>query len=257
MVPALAMAAASAVTGGTSLLAWNHWQAQPVFAQSFISQRGQQVDIPLPDGSRVRLDTSTRVDVTYYRQRREVILRGGQAVFTVQADSTRPFHVGAGPLRVTVVGTRFFVRYTPDIVGDDGVHVAVEEGKVRIDRVGPKANVRPRDSDQAPVYLSPGQQIAGDATGLLSAIAAVPEGGIAPWRENRVTFDDMRLDRALAELARYRDTQLVVYDPAVAALRITGVFDPRDPLTFKRLLPLSLPVQLRDADGVTEVIPAR
>lgn len=257
LVSAFAVTAVVAITAGAGMMAWNNWQAQPVFAQSFTSPRGGQVEVPLPDGSRLRLDTATRVAVTFYRNRREVALLGGQAVFAVQADGARPFRVRAGPLHVTVVGTRFSVRYTPDVVGGDGVHVAVEEGKVRVERAGMSEDDRPHDIDQPAVFLAPGQQVEADAAGVLSAVAPVPSVGIAPWRENRVNFDDTRLDRVLAELARYRETQLVVRDPAVAALRITGVFDPRDLVTFKRVLPVSLPVQLRDVNGVTEVISAR
>lgn len=87
---AFALAAIAAVTGGTSLLAWNHWQAQPVFTQAFSTQRGQQVEVPLPDGSRLRLDTSTRLEVTYYRQRREVRLIDGQAVLPFKATPIGP-----------------------------------------------------------------------------------------------------------------------------------------------------------------------
>ena len=108
------------------------------------------------------------------------------------------------------------------------------------------------------VILTAGQQLASDAAGALSAVLPVPAGGIAPWREHRVRFDNQRLDHALAELARYGDPQLLVRDPAVAALPITGVFDPRDMATFRRLLSASLPVRLQAArGGAAEVVLAR
>lgn len=250
LVPALAVAAA-AVTGGTGLLAWNRWQAQPVFTQAFSTPRGQQTEVRLPDGSRLRLDSATRLQATYYRQRREVALLDGQAVFAVQGDAARPFHVLAGPVRVTVVGTRFSVRYTPQVPGDAGVRVAVEEGTVRVERAAAHPG-------QAAVTLTAGQQLASDAAGEPFAVSPVPAAGIAPWREHRVRFDNQRLDHVLAELARYGDPQLRVRDPAVAALPITGVFDPRDMATFRRLLPASLPVRLQAAGGgAAEVVLAR
>lgn len=251
LAPALAIAVVGAVAGAIGWQVWGHWQAQPVYAQSFSTPRGQQAEVPLPDGTRVRLDTATRLQATYYRQRREITLIDGQAVFAVQADATRPFHVLAGPLRVTVVGTRFSVRHTPGQPGVGGVQVAVEEGQVRVARqVG---------GDAVAVLLAAGQQVSADAAGTLSAIAPVAAGaGIAPWREHRVRFDNQRLDHALAELRRYRDVPWVIRDPAVAALRVTGVFDPRDLATIGRVLPASLPVRLRmGADGLTELVPAR
>lgn len=256
---AFALAAIAAVTGGTSLLAWNHWQAQPVFTHAFSTQRGQQVEVPLPDGSRLRLDTSTRLEVTYYRQRREVRLIDGQAVFAVQSDADRPFHVFAGPICVTVVGTRFSVRHTPGMPANMGVHVAVEEGKVRVMRMAGDAEKAAASSDVGDaINLSAGQQVSSDAAGVLSAVSAVSNAGIALWRDNRVSFDNLRLDRAFAEMSRYVDLPLVIRDPAVAALPITGVFDPRDTATLRRVLPVSLPVRLKETgSGVTEVVLAR
>ncbi|MCR6480724.1 FecR domain-containing protein [Variovorax sp. ZS18.2.2] len=251
LIPVGVMAVVAAVMTGSSLFAWNHWQARPVFTQALATQRGQQMEVPMPDGTRLRLDTATRLEVAYYRQRREVRLLEGQAAFSVQRNPERPFHVFAGPVRITVVGTRFFVRHTPSMPGDDGVHIAVEEGKVQVGHAAGDAGV-------SGVILSPGQQVSSNTQGVLSAVSPVSSAGAAPWREHRVSFDNLRLDRALAELARYRDLQLVIRDPTVAALQITGVFDPRDMATFRRVLPASLPVRLKEAGGGTaEVVLAR
>lgn len=258
LVSALAIAGVAAVTGGAGLLVWNHWQAQPVYRQAFSTRRGQQSQATLPDGTCLWLDTDTRLEVAYYHQRREVKLLDGQAVFAVESDAGRPFHVLAGRMRITVVGTRFSVRHTPQVPGDTGVHVAVEEGTVRVERIDGPTGASPIRGDGQAVILSAGQQVSGDEAGWLSAVSAVAAGGIAPWREYRVRFDNQRLDYALAELARYGAPHLLIRDPAVAALPITGVFDPRDMATFRRLLPAALPVRLKAAGaGTEEVVLAR
>jgi transmembrane sensor len=250
--PAFAVAGAAAVLGGAGYFAWQQLLAQPQWRQAFATERGQQKDIPLPDGSRLRLDTATRVEVVLYRQRREVRLHEGQAVFSVQADAARPFEVLAGPLRVTVVGTRFSVRHTPGQPGHDGVTVAVEQGKVRVARADAAT-----DPGDPVVFLTPGQQVASDAQGTLGAVGAVPAAGIAPWREQRLSFIDMPLGQALAELARYGRTGLVVRDPQVAALRLTGTFDPLNRATLRLALPRVLPVRLQQDGPDTEVLLAR
>lgn len=250
--PVFAAVGAAAVLGGVGYVAWHQLLNRPQWTQAFATERGQQKDIPLPDGSRLRLDTSTRVEVVFYRQRREVRLREGQAVFAVQADESRPFDVLAGTIRVTVVGTRFSVRHTPGQPGNDGVTVAVEQGKVRVARAdGPVGDGRPI------VLLSPGQQVASDAQGTLGAVGAVPAAGIAPWREQRLSFVDVPLGQALAELARYGRTGLVVRDPQVAALRLTGTFDPTNRATLRLALPRVLPVRLQQDGPDTAVLVAR
>ncbi|WP_255593408.1 FecR domain-containing protein [Acidovorax sp. sic0104] len=234
-----------AAAGG---LGYRHWQQQPVYEQALATGLGQQSEVQLPDGSTLRLDTNTRLDVTFRRQRREVVLPEGQAVFRVQGDAARPFDVLAGPMRITVVGTRFSVRYTPGVPGDAGVRVAVEEGRVRVARAG--------DDGPDVIELTAGQQVVSDAAGRLGPVAAVPNAGIAPWRDGRVSFDDTPLSQALAEFARYGSTQLVVRDTGVAALRLTGTFDPRRLDNFTRSLPSVLPVQLRERGAVTEIVAA-
>lgn len=248
--PQGALAAVALMVSCGGYLAWNLWQQQPVFEQSFATVRGQQLEVVLPEGSRLRLDTLTSADVALYRDRREVRLPQGQAMFQVKGDSARPFDVLAGPLRITVVGTRFSVRYTPGVPGRDGVHVAVEEGRVRVARAERSA------AGDAVIELIAGQQVASDMAGLLGAVSAVPVAGIAPWRDSRVSFDNTPLDQALAEFERYGPVPLTVREPAVAALRVTGTFDPRRLDNFSRILPQVLPVKLRERGGETEIVSA-
>lgn len=231
-------------------MAWGAWQRQPTFEQSYATQRGQLRDVALPDGSTLSMDTATRVDVLLYRQRREVRLREGQVLFSVKGNPRQPFDVVAGPVRVTVVGTRFAVRRTEQGLGEGGVSVVVEEGRVRVSS---------RQGAQAPasaVELTRGQSITALADGQLGAVVTQGVGGaLLSWREGRVSFDGVPLARALAEFERYGDTHLKVRDPAVKALRVTGSFDLRRLDAFTRALPQVLPVTLRGgAGGGTEVV---
>lgn len=242
----------TAAMGGVGYMAWEHLQAQPLSVQVFHTERGQQQSVTLGDGSKLRMDTATALEVRYYRQRREVHLREGQLMLEVQPDG-RPFHVLAGATRVTVVGTRFSVRYTPHLAGNADVQVAVEEGRVR---VAPLQDAE-RDSGhydlQAGSLLTAGQEVATDASGMAGSIQPVAEPGIALWRQQRVSFLDVPLSQALAELERYRATGLVVRDPEVAALRLSGTFDPMATAALHRALPRALPVQLQTRNQVSEV----
>lgn len=239
---ALALGAYAVVALATGSLLWRHRQAQPLLAQSFETGRGEQSEVPLPDGSTLRLDTATRLEVTYYRDRRELKLLEGQVFLKVHKDADSPFQVRAGAVSVTVVGTQFSVRHTPRQAGADGVEVAVSEGKVKVEGV-------------TAIYLTAGQQVAGDRAGVLGGIATVSPEQATAWQHYQVRFLNRRLDQVLAELSRYRDWPLVIDDPEVAALQVSGVFDPRDVQTFQRVLPLSQPVRLVDlADGRKEVV---
>ncbi len=49
------------------------------------------------------------------------------------------------------------------------------------------------------------------------------------WRRGEVVFDDISLIQAAEELNRYSADHLVVADPSLASLRISGVFSTKDP----------------------------
>ncbi|NIF86574.1 Fe2+-dicitrate sensor protein [Comamonas sp. Tr-654] len=248
LIPQAALSAIlMALVVGGGYKAWDHWQQQPLFAQMYQSERGQQLSVQLPDGSLLRLDTATRVEVSFYRQRREVKLPQGQAVFEVQKNVDRPFDVIAGNTKVTVVGTRFSVRNT----AGSPVQVAVEEGKVRVSPLQSDGSSRPGAAD---VLLMAGQQMAAAADGPWGPVRAVAASGIAPWRDGRITLENVPLSEALAEFERYAPTRMVVRDAAVGALRLSGTFDPQRLAHFRYALPKVLPVRLKENGDVTEIV---
>jgi len=243
---------------------WFGWWVQPTFEQSYASQRGQQLLATLPDdaaaGSTIQLDTSTRLQARLFRDRREVALGEGQAMFSVHPDKNRPFHVSTGDLRITVLGTRFSVRHTASGVDAGRTVVAVEEGRVRVERLALSAPTTGAESTdvQAVVELTAGQMLAaprgqdsGSAVGLVSEIAPA---AVAQWRGGRISFDQTPLIDALAEFERYGATGLVVKDPAVAAMRVGGSYGLRQSQRFADFLPELLPVRLVRRGGVTEIV---
>lgn len=224
-------------------LGWAWWQA-PVFAQQFATARGQPLEVSLPDGSQLHLDSASRAELALYRSRRELRLPEGQAVLQVKGDAARPFEVLAGPLRITVVGTRFAVRHIPGVPGYGGASVAVEEGRVQVQA----------GAGQPALLLTAGQHVSSDVDGRLGPVSAVTAAGIAPWREHRLSVVDMPLSAVLAEFERYGPVPWVLRDPAIAALRVSGSFDLRRFDTVGRILPQVLPVSLREQGGVIEIV---
>lgn len=236
----LPYAAAAMLLLGVGTGGYQWWQQQAVFSQSYATLRGQRLAVTLPDGSTLQLDTATQLHVTLYRQRREVRLAHGEALFRVQAKQGQPFDVLSGPVTVTVVGTQFSVRNT--LAEDSQLRVAVQQGHVRV------AGAR-----QDRVELTAGQGVTADAAGKLSAVASLAPGSVAPWRDGRITFDNVPLGAALAELERYGDTGLAVRDPAVARLRIGGSFSLTQLDRFAAALPRLLPVQLARTGAASEI----
>lgn len=227
---------AALLAGGWAAHAsWQHWQAQPLLARDYGTERGQQLDTPLADGSRLQLDSATRVQLRLYRARREVRLLEGQALFDVAPDAARPFQVLAGASRITVVGTRFAVRHVA--AADSGaVQIDVLEGRVQVASETPSA--------ATPVVLTAGDRITVEHDGRLGAVARPAADSIAAWRQHRLDFEDARLDTIVTELARYGFDGLRLGDAAAGQLRVTVSIDLRRIGDFARSLPKVLPVRL-------------
>jgi len=231
-------------------IGWHQWDQQRVFFQDYVVERGQRQTVTLPDGSELAFDAETQAQVTLYRDRREVHITEGQIMFAVAPDSGKPFRVLAGSARVTVVGTRFSVRYRRTGMDANTVKVAVEEGHVRVTDI---RNRQPHGST-GEVDLVAGQGLTVSADGAIGKVGEVAPGSIAPWRKGLVRFENTPLRDALLELERYGATGLTIRDPIVAAMPIGGSFQIDRPEAFARMVTQILPVKLvKGAAGKTEI----
>lgn len=249
-LPQAALASTIFALCGATWLGWLSWQQRPVFEHAYTTGQGQQLSLVLPDapsqGSTLQLDAASQVAVSLYRDRREVRLQEGQAMFAVHPDAQRPFHIWAGKVRITVMGTRFSVRHS--LSGRDAGHtvVEVEEGRVRV--APASAGV------QRAQELVAGQRLIADGQGRLGAVTRMQTIAVAPWRSGRVSFDQTPLAEAIAEFERYGYTGLIVRDPVVAALPVGGSYSLGQHQQFARALPELLPVRLQQNGEFTEVI---
>jgi transmembrane sensor len=189
----------------------------PVYA----TKAGEQQIVTLTDGTRVALNTNSKLVVAFTKAERRVRLGRGEAMFEVTKNPHRPFIVEAGEEQVRVLGTTFTVR-------NDGQKVAVVlvEGRVEVTRQNPS---QPKPVRVA--VLSPGERL----TVRADAGAAVDRPKVetvTAWRRGEVMFDETSLLDAAGELNRYGATQVMVGDPTLASLHISGVFQTHDPTEF-------------------------
>ena len=200
---------------------------------------GERATITLVDGSKVALNTSSAVVVDYRHDRRGLTLVAGEAWFDVAKDSRRPFVVSAANHTVTAVGTSFDVR-----LESSGFRVAVVEGRVAVDAAG-----RGRLSE-----VGAGERM--DVIGEAAFVRALgPLAG--DWREGRLEFDAATLAEVAAEMNRYRRTPIVITDPAVREMRISGVFYSGDDSGFLDALPLTHPVRVQTGERDVRIERAR
>lgn len=207
-------AGVAASVGVAGLVAF--WLTRP---PAFITHVGEQRLVALADGSTVQMNTASAIAVELGATERLVTLRRGEAFFSVKPDPRRPFIVRAGSSIIRVVGTRFDVR-----VENESATVTVIQGHVELTTAGTPAGTR-----SAPrLDLLPGE-------GARVAIAAAPQKWKVPdtahatsWREGRIYFDNDPLGKVIAEMNRYTHEQLVLADPGLESLALSGVFRTAD-----------------------------
>lgn len=200
--------------------------------------KGDVRRVSLPEGSAVTLNTDTAIRPVLGLQMRRVDLLKGEALFDVAKDSARPFVVFARDIQIRAIGTSFTVR----VRDDHQVEVAVREGIVEVSRAA-----------QAAVQLSAAMTALASPTGdiarAVSSLEAL-ERAVA-WREGRLDLAGMSLAAAAAEFGRYSDRPILIEDPAVAAMTVTGVYSVSDPEGFARAAALSLGLVATSApDGI-------
>jgi transmembrane sensor len=203
----------------------------------YATDRGEQEVATLDDGSRISLNTDTALAVRYDEDVREVRLDHGEAMFEVAPNARRPFIVRAGPKTVRALGTSFIVRRT----GSD-VAVVLIDGRVAVD------DTRPRPARRAPVILDPGERLT-TVTGSLASIDRPSLDAATAWRRGQAVFDDARLAEAVAEVNRYGGPQIVIEDPRVASLRVSGVFATNDTAEFARAVATLHGLRLERREG--------
>lgn len=194
---------------------------------TYRTEIGGRQSVPLADGSRVELNTQTRLRAAIDDRQRAVWLEEGEAYFEVERDPRRPFVVHAGERSVTVLGTKF------SVLREAGrFEVVVVEGQVRIDDEREQRRERP-------ILLSRGGMVLARqdkrATLIVDESGEQAERELS-WRQGVLKFEQTPLADAIAEFNRYHRRQLVIVDRSVAEIRIGGSFDAAGLDAFVRLL---------------------
>lgn len=227
-VPALA-AAAVLVLAILWVPLW--WYVSPAGTE-YVTGVGQQQTITLSDGSKILLDTDSHLHVSYDDAERRIDMQQGRAQFSVHGDKHWPFVVHAGDGTVTALGTRFQVG-----LDEHKVKVALLEGHLAI---ATDADGRIRHAS-----LSARQGLSFDDHGVISPVQPVDMAAAEGWTTGTLFAHDWSLPDLLREMNRYSTTQLVIVDPALRKLHVSGVFEAGDQESLIKALQLGWSIRAR------------
>lgn len=225
---------------GSCLLGWRGYR-QSDWSADAVTAVGEQRNLQLADGSKLRLDTDSALDIAFSEKFRLLRLRRGQVMVETAPDPQpdhRPFIVETADGRILALGTRFTVRQEAE-----ATRVNVLEARVAL-----QAN----DAATPPPLLVAGQSARFNRRGLLEQ--TLLQASATAWIKGQLIADEMRLDHFVAELGRYRQAPLRCAASA-AGLRISGAFPLAESERALRAVAETLPIRLQqESDGGITIV---
>jgi len=231
---AVAGALAAVAIGMAGLLGLQTWHAQPVMQMIAQVEVGQVQSQRLEDGTLMTMNTGTDIEVTYYRDRRLVNLKRGEAIFEVARDENRPFIIDSGKAKITVLGTRFAVNRLHKLV-----RVSVAHGTVRVEPQNAESATK-----SSTLILHDGEvaEVKNDAA---KAIRSHHQASDAfAFEKGMVIFEEADLDEIAETLSRYRKLPLVAEQPVSGNVHISSMLKADAIETFIHQMPEMAPVQI-------------
>jgi ferric-dicitrate binding protein FerR (iron transport regulator) len=188
---------------------------------------GQRAAVELSDGSHVRLSAGSRLVVSgsygTAGRRREVTLVG-EASFSVQHDSTRPFVVHTPYGVAEDLGTEFVVNTYPEV---HGMRLAVRDGRVGI-RAGASEDTTAshdlKEGAAAFVVLDKGDVATVTANGGLSVSRGQDVSTDFSGADGALVLRDVSLRDAVPILERWYGIRIHTDEDAVLSRHVSGTF---------------------------------
>jgi len=188
-------------------------QSTSPHAELYSTKIGEQRTFELEDGSEIRLNTHSQVEVSMDSDSRDIRLLRGEAYFEVAKDKSRPFEVSIGDHTVKAVGTAFNIYRKPQ-----KTVVAITEGVVEI-----KAN-----ADDAPLIVDAKNRVVIDD----DAVASINHSQLkidTAWQTQQIIARDTPLSSVFLELNRYLSSPVRLRDSKLHELKVSGTFNIRNP----------------------------
>jgi len=247
-----AAGALAVVLAGTGLLV-QQWRDRGVYSTGV----GEQHQVLLDDGTRMSLNTGTRVRVDLGVERRSVDVEGGEALFEVGKDPKRPFVVRVAGSEVEALGTTFAVRFTPeDAQPGRTLTVTLIEGQVAV-RPSSRGGGTGEPAAAQAVRLQAGERVrlsVASSAGVVPRVDRPNIDAVMAWKRSEAVFDDAALSDAVAEMNRYNRTPIVLLDaPALAGLRVSGLYRTSDSAGFARAVAALHGLSVHERQGRLEL----
>lgn len=202
----------------------------------------------LDDGSIIKLNKGAQAVVWFTEKSRRIDLEAGEAHFNIVKDERRPFVVVANGVAVQAVGTAFNV-----LIDDDSVGVTVTEGRVL---VGAKRKneliLKTEELGFTVQELAAGQRSVVDlrSQNSLPPVQSISKGEIdkqLTWLK-LFDFTATPLSEIVTAFNRRNDQKMVIEDPSIEDLAVSGSIQSDNIDVFINVLELTMNIEAERVD---------
>lgn len=174
------------------------------------AEKGQRAGITLPDGTKVWLNSHTRLSYPLdYGQKVRTVRLAGEAYFEVAKDKKHPFVVKAGEMEVEALGTAFNVKAYDE---DNHIIATLFEGSIRT------------EANHKTTLLQPNQSVCFDRNRRQIEVHSPENPSYARmWRDNELAFNGETLRDIAVLLNRLYNIEVKFESDKIKNYRFSGV----------------------------------
>lgn len=222
----------------TSLSVYYYTAKQLKMQDMIVSvDKGQKATIVLPDGSKVWINSDSKlVYGSRFTAKERVLELEGEAYFEVAPDKDRPFIVETDDLSVKALGTTFDVKSYKE---DNWASTVLMSGKVEV------------RSRKEILILEPDQRILFDkATGKMEKSVVTDATDYSGWMYNTLSFDAETFENIVQTLQRLYNTRIIFESESLKKYRFTGTPGNTSLESILQILSLTSPLSYEVKDSV-------
>lgn len=200
------------------------------------AEKGQRSNLVLPDGTKVWLNSDSRLEYnTSYGKKERIVKLVGEAFFEVSKDKEHRFLVKTQKMDVEALGTAFNVQAYPE---ENEVSTSLINGKVRV------------STPCKEVILSPNQQVSYvKSTNSLSVSGITTSEHANGWINGAFSFNNTSLEDIAKELNRMYNMELKFNSDEIKELRFTGIIKNNSLTNVLEIISLTAPVTFKVLDN--------
>nr|WP_255430978.1 FecR domain-containing protein [Pedobacter sp. N36a] len=185
--------------------------------QVYKSPFGERMNITLPDHSKVILNANSILKVPrgYHKDSRKVVLLGA-AYFDILPNAELPFNLESSDMKVTVLGTSFYMRAYPN---ESGQQVELLNGKLKVQKAY-KSTL-----DNQPEILLPGDMVMLNRSVDLMEKETFDVQQREAWVKGQLKFKDASFSVVVTALEDWYGVPIEIQGDQKSAVKFSGTYE--------------------------------